>query len=188
MKKPRDRPKPAAAPDMPDFRTECDHLAPLETFDPAAFRGNDDVPQAVCNFVLALALIYNDCKDAIYAHVVLAGLKPADRRRTRVSGAVAGAQLHAFRAVAGLLHELFDLIRENDDVLSHPFFTSVIQHLHPVSREAWSSLVKVAQGATPTDPLGKKLLLLRNKVFFHYDAKALSTGYAEQLRRAAYGG
>jgi hypothetical protein len=171
----------AGAPDMPDFRTECGHLAPLETFDPAAFRGGDDVPQAVCNFVLALALIYNDCKDAIYAHVVLAGLKPAGPRRTRLLGAVAGAQLHAFRAIAGLLHELFELIRANDDVLRHPFFVSLVQRLHPVSREAWASLVNVAQGATPTDPLGKKLLRLRNKVFFHYDAKALATGYVEHF-------
>jgi hypothetical protein len=174
-------PPPAVAPEMPDFRQECEYLAPLETFDPAAFRGGDDAPQPVCNFVLALALIYNDCKDAIYAHVVLAGLKPAGRQRTRVLGAVAGAQLHAFRAVAGLLHELFDLLRDNDDVLRHPFFTSLVQHLHPVSREAWSLLVNVARGATPTDPLGKKLLLLRNKVFFHYDAKALSTGYVEHF-------
>jgi hypothetical protein len=168
---------------MPGFREECELLAPLETFDPEAFRGNDEVPQALCNLVLALALIYNDCKDAIYAHVVLAGIKPEGSQRTRILGAVAGAQLHAFRAVAALLHELFELIRANDNenALRHPFFVSLVQHLHPVSRERWLALVSVARDAAPTDKLGKRLLLLRNKVLFHYDAKAIFTGYTQHF-------
>jgi hypothetical protein len=52
---------------MPGFREECAMLAQLESFDPEAFQGNAEVPQALCNFVLAIALIYNDCKDALYA-------------------------------------------------------------------------------------------------------------------------
>jgi hypothetical protein len=165
------------------FRDECELLAALETFDPEAFRGDDKVPQAVCNFVLALALIYNDCKDAIYAHVALAESKPdgPPLQRTKVWGAIAGAQSHAFRAVAGLLHELFNLIRANDDVLRHDFFVSLLRQVHPKSREAWAALVDVAHGATPTDTLGKHLLLIRNKVFFHYDPKAIFAGYTEHF-------
>lgn len=169
-------------PTMPDFRAECEMLAALETFDPEAFRGDDKVPQAVCNFVLALALIFNDCRDAIYAYVALGGSKPeGPMQRTRVWGAIAGAQLHAFRAVAGLLHELFELIRANDEVLHHDFFVSLLQQVHPKSREAWQALVDVARGATPAHKLGKRLLLIRNKVFFHYDPKAIFAGYTEHF-------
>jgi hypothetical protein len=36
-------------------------LAAPETFEPEAFRGNEKVPQAVCNFVLVLARCPNPC-------------------------------------------------------------------------------------------------------------------------------
>jgi len=174
----RRRPRVAEAPQMSGFREECAMLAPLESVDPEVFRGNAEIPQALCNFVLALALIYNDCKDALYAHVALAALKPAGPpQKTRAWGAIAGVQLHAFRAVAALLHELFELIRSNQDLLRHDFFASVLQRLPPVSREAWLALVSAACDATPPDHLGKRLLRLRNKVFFHYDPKAISQGY-----------
>src|SRR5258705_1291558 len=100
-----------AAPTTYGFNQECEMLAALETFDPEAFRGNEKVPQTVCNFVLALALIYNDCKDAIYAHVAVAACKPdGPPQKTKVWGAMSGAQFHAFRGLAGLMHELFGLI------------------------------------------------------------------------------
>jgi hypothetical protein len=68
------------------------------------FRGNAEVPQELCNFVLALALIYNDCKDAIYAHLALHTLKPVGTpQKTRIWGAINGAQLQVFRLVAALL-------------------------------------------------------------------------------------
>jgi hypothetical protein len=167
-----------AAPKMAGFREECGMLAAVETFDPEAFRGNDEVPQAVCNFVLALALIYNDCKDAIYAYLAVAAFKPdGPPQKTKIWGSIAGVQLHTCRGIAGLLHELFELRRANDDVLRDVFFSLLAQHLHPRSREAWRSLVNVARDASPTDKLGKQLLLLRNKVFFHHDPKAIFAGY-----------
>lgn len=173
----------AASPEMPGFLEECEKLAALETFDPEAFRGKDDVPQAVCNFVLALALIYNDCKNAIYAHVAIALSKPAgEPQRNKVWGSIGGVQFHAFRAVAGILHELFNLIRDNEDVLHDAFFDALVnKYLHPKSRTAWLALVEVAFDATPTDKLGKQLLLLRNKVFFHYDSKAIFAGYTQHF-------
>lgn len=113
-------------PKMLGFREECEMLAALETFDPEAFRGDDRVPQAVCSFVLALALIHNDCKDAICAHVALAASQPdGPPKKTKVWGQ---SLVHAFRGV-GLVHELFELIRANGDVLRHDFFVSLVQHL-----------------------------------------------------------
>src|SRR2546425_8660552 len=64
------------------FQEECESLAPLETFDPGAFIADERSPQDLCNFVLAVAAIYNDCKDAIYAHVLLQGSKPEGAFRT----------------------------------------------------------------------------------------------------------
>jgi hypothetical protein len=166
------------AAEMPSFREECEQLAQLESFGPEAFRGTADVSQDLCNFVLALALVYNDCKDAIYANTVLAGSTPAGPpARTRAWGATAGAQFHTFRAIAGLLHELLRLIDDSKALLNDQFFVSVVKGLPAPSREAWQALGDVAGGIAPTNQLGKKLLLLRNKVFFHYDPKAIFAGY-----------
>lgn len=157
-------------------------LAPLESFPPEAFRGDDNVPQDLCNFVLALALIYNDCKDALYTHVAIADCRPEGlSRKTRVWGGLSGAQLNSFRATVGLLHELLRLVREDGDILEHAFFLSVVRRLPRSSRDAWHTLVDVARGAMPKDKLGKQLLLIRNKVFFHYDVKAIFTGYRQHF-------
>ena len=38
-------------------------IAPLLTFSPEVFIGDDKVPQPVCDFVWTLALVYNDLRD-----------------------------------------------------------------------------------------------------------------------------
>lgn len=163
---------------MRSFQDECSELAPLDTFDPAAFLGNAAVPQELCNFVLSLALIYNDCKDVIYSRILLGESRPGHPpRRDRSWGAWTGVEFHIFRLLVGLTHELFDLIRDSRDVIQHPFLESVTKQLSPPAREAWNAVVSVASGATPADPLGKSLLLLRNKVSSHYDPKAIIAGY-----------
>lgn len=166
------------------FREECEFLAPLETFDPAAFVGDANVPQEVCNFVLALSLIYNDCKNAVYAHVALSGLKPgATPAKTRLWGTISGVQWHAFRAVVAVINELFKLISEKQKqgLLEHHFFKSIVRGLSPPSREAWLAVVAVACDKRPTNELSKKLLRVRHKVIFHYDPDEIYKGYAHHF-------
>ena len=163
---------------MKSFPEESAELATLETFDPAAFEGSERAPQDLCNFVLALALIYNDCKDVIYARLLLGESRPPHPpRKDRPWGAWMGVDFHIFRALAGVMHELFNLVRNNGAAISHPFMQSVIQQLPRPAREGWDAVTAVALGATPADPLGKRLLLLRNKVASHYDPNAIFVGY-----------
>lgn len=167
---------------MKTFREECSELAPLETFDPVAFRANAEVPQGLCNFVLTLALIYNDCKDLMYSYTVLVESQPdGPFRRTRQWGAWNGVKFHIIRMLVSLLHELFNLICDNQALLQHPFLVSVLKQLPKDARDAWKAVVAVASGATPTDPLGKTLLLIRNKVVFHYDPRAILKGYSHHF-------
>lgn len=163
---------------MKTFLDECSELAPLETFDPAAFQCDARAPQELCNLVLSLALIYNDCKDVIYSHVLLGESRPQNPvRKNRPWGAWMGLDFHIFRLLVGLLHELFDLIRDSQDFIEHPFLESVLKQLPRPAREAWNAVVTVASGATPADPLGKSLLLIRHKVSSHYDPRAIVAGY-----------
>jgi len=151
------------------WQEECALLARLETFDPAAFRESDDVPQAVCNFVLALAVIYNDFKDAIYAHVVLGSAKPdGSIRRTRAWGANVGAQGHVQRAILGMIHELLRLIEKSQAQIEHPTFASVVQRLNSPALTAWQALAAAGTGRE-SDALSKRLVRFRNSVAFHYE-------------------
>ena len=168
---------------MKTFQEECSELAQLETFDPLAFQADEKVPQNLCNFILTLALIYNDCKNLIYAYMVTAQSRPEGRFvRNRLWGAFSGVQFHTFRTVIGLLHELFNLIRRNKSLLQQPFFKSVVRQIDPSARKAWGTVVAVALGNTPSDTLGKSLLLVRNKMSFHYDGKAIFIGYVEGVK------
>jgi hypothetical protein len=97
--------------------------------------------------------------------------------RNRLWGALSGVQFHIFRTIISLLHELIDLIRKNQSLLHQPFFESVVHQIDPSARKAWKTIVAVAVGNTPSDALGKSLLLIRNKVSFHYDGKAIFRGY-----------
>lgn len=163
---------------MKTFQEECSELAQLETFDPLAFQANDKVPQDLCNFILALALIYNDFKDLIYGYMLTEQSRPKGRfKRTRLWGAFSGVQFHIFRSAVALLHELFNLISKNKSVLLQPFFTSILGQIAPSARKSWETVVTVALGNTPSNTLGKSLLRVRNKISFHYDGKAIFVGY-----------
>lgn len=168
---------------MNSFQKECLQLAKLQTFNPDAFQEDDKVAQDICNFVLSLALIYNDFRDLTYAQVLLEQSKPSsDPSKSRFWGAFAGVENHLRRLTVGLLHELFNLIQNNEKVLKLEFMKKLVSNMRPNAREAWNIVVKVAMGSTPKDDVGKSLLLVRNKVAFHYDPKEIWRGYRQHFR------
>lgn len=163
---------------MKTFQEECSELAKLETFDPLAFQADETVSKELCNFILALALIFNDCKNLIYVYLVIADSRPEGKfERNRLWGAFSGVQFHIFRDLVGLLHELFKLIRDNESLLQQSFFKSVIRQIDKPAKEAWYTVAAVALGNKPSDGLGKRLSLVRNNISFHYGGKAIFRGY-----------
>ena len=163
-------------------------LAPLESFDPAAFRGDETASQDVCNFVLALALVYNDLKDLISAHVMLLSQKPGGSFRiSRLWGDCTGIELHLMRLMVGLLHEIIELVKGSDKVLQDPFFQSIINLLRKEERNIWHSLVKVAQEKQTAVPEGRFAFFVRNKMVFHYDPKAIYWGYNTFFNSGTHG-
>lgn len=91
---------------------------------------------------------------------------------------------HIIRALVGVMHGLFDLIHNNRNVMQHPFLASVIKQLPRSRREAWNAVITVASGASPTNPLGKSLALIRHKVLAHYDPKTILVGYKHHFLSA----
>lgn len=167
---------------MKSFQEECATLESLQTFDPAAFAGDEKVPQSLCNLVLALALIYNDCKNTAYAALLLKDCKPAGKPEINaVWGTWAGTEWHLFRLMISAVHELFILIQDHQEVLNHEFLVKAVKQLHPASRKSWESLTAASSGATPKDDFGRMLLRIRNQMVFHYDPKGIFGGFKRQF-------
>lgn len=170
---------------MTNFIQETEKLASLQTFDQSAFVGDESVPQNICNLVLALALIYNDCKDGIFSNMILTELKPTGHFEvSRHWGAYNGVKLHYIRLHVALIHELLELIESNERTIEHPFFISVIQQLSKKDRECWEALTSAALHKKTQNPLNKFLLMIRNKVSFHYDPKELYKGFRYHFFRS----
>ena len=111
---------------MKAFEDDFQKLSPIRTFDPAVFEGDDETPQSVCDFVLALCLIHNDCKDAIYAYDVLQREEPHIFFTPReVSGTHLAMESHVVRTHLGLIHELLELIKRHTYDLETPTFRAV---------------------------------------------------------------
>jgi hypothetical protein len=164
---------------MRSYAQHVSELAPLETFDPAAFQADGAWPQQVCDFMLSLALAFNDVHDLLIAHDFLNGVWPADEKtHTTELGEFMGFTQHMFRLHLGTMHEILELIEHNKPVLNDPAFNSVVNKMRAQPQTAWRTLAATATGAsTAQSDLSRFLMLARNKVAFHYDRKEISKGY-----------
>lgn len=160
------------------YERELAELAELETFDPNAFRADEKVPADVCDVVLSLALLYNDYKDIVLAQILLDQAKPRNLPpKSRIVGAHAGIDLHLLRLHVAQVHALLEFVRENRGEFDHPFFQQLVRQLPRGSREAWDTVIQVAEGADPKSELGRSLMMIRHKVTSHYDHRMLRRGY-----------
>lgn len=171
---------------MDALTAESQRLAPLETFDPKAFIGDHGCPQSVCDFVLALALVYNDLKDLDMALRMLEPHCPKDPLTpTPVLGQFSGVCVHIRRVEVGTIKELLNLITDNKDIIASKEFAEFSKKLSKRARDAWKSVLDVALQRPTADSLGKLLLFVRNKVAFHYDRKEVARGYADAFVKDA---
>jgi hypothetical protein len=165
--------------DMAEEIGELHDLAALESFDPAAFRSDEGVPEHVCNFVLTLALVFNDLRDLLFVHNLLISKEPSGEFRiSRRWGAYIGAWYHSQRLLVALFHEILNLLHDNKKALDHPFFKAVLKQVPREGREYWHALVQASEGKQADNPVGKFAVLIRNKLVFHYDAKEIFSGYS----------
>jgi hypothetical protein len=153
-------------------------LSPYLEFDPNAFIGNEDIPQQLCNFVLALSLAYNDYKYYNLSYDMLLKSGPENlKERTTVCGEYAGIKFHLIRLHIAFAHELLKLVEVNKDILQHPFFKETIRILSRKARESWGVIIEAALPEKVSEKTSNLLARIRNKMVFHYDAKELFAGY-----------
>lgn len=163
---------------MGSFIDDCEEHAGLETIDPMVFMAGGEISGDACAFVLALAAIFNDAKDIGYGLTCIQEAPPSGRPcRTRAWGQYSGLELHLYRQLFGLLHELLVLLHKNETVLQEPAMKSVVRKMSPKGRLAWDRLVGASHGKKPDDPLTRSIMLARHQVAFHYDAAQIARGY-----------
>lgn len=153
-------------------------ITSLEMFDESAFLGDDKVPQDVCNFVLALACIYNDYKDTLLSLSYLEKVKPlGEFEETAEWGEFNGLKFHIIRIQVALIHELLKFLSENKSVVEDQFIADVVMQMDKKGKQSWHTLVNISQGNDDPHRIAKTLMMIRNKISFHYDPKEISKGY-----------
>ncbi|MDP6777368.1 MAG: hypothetical protein QGI83_11455 [Candidatus Latescibacteria bacterium] len=166
---------------MTPFEDDFQKLSRLQTFDPAVFEGDDETPQSVCDFVLALCLVHNDCKDALYAYELLQKEEPHVFWTPRqVSGTYTAMETYVIRIQLALIHELLELIKRHTYDLETPTFKAVRRQMPRRAGDTWDALVAVALGKPTRSRLGKYLAGFRSKVSFRYDERGIRRGYRER--------
>ena len=160
------------------FQSLANKLVPFETFDRTAFVEDSEVSQRVCDFVLSLALAYNDFRDVITTRDLLIDIS-VDRQAppSPLLALRNGIDNTIVRIQIGFMHELFKLINANSDAIAEPAFARVLRQMSKEGKKSWRALHDVATERPSNDPLANALLLIRNKVAFHYDSQQLGSGY-----------
>jgi len=153
-------------------------LANLEYFDPQAFQPDNNVSKEVCGFILSLALIYNDIKNiSLFFELTSKSVPQGKFEERKEWGEYNGILNFLDRLIIGLLHELFRLIRENKGVIEDIYFKQIIRLIRKDAKISWQALVDTSFEKYSDNKLAKDLMVIRNKVSFHYDPKAIKQGY-----------
>ncbi|MBI2069431.1 MAG: hypothetical protein HYT79_02435 [Elusimicrobia bacterium] len=156
----------------------------LETFDPNAFVGNDKDEQKTCNFVLMLALFFNDLKNLVWAFRQLKNTLPKNADSPSVyNGHHGGFEVHIQRLFWACVFELTDSIKNNENAIKHSLFVKTIHSLPQERQRLWDELYQFSVGSKInkfSNKLLEELAQHRNNIAFHYSQnKVIANGYKD---------
>jgi len=166
------------------------HLNGLETFDKNVFIEDNLYKQDICNFILALSLIWNDIKNLSLFYEQIKSIEPKgitiktpdDMPIIPFFGEISGFKVHIEKLLIAVIHELFNLIRNSKDIIESTCFQYICKQLHKNCRGSWQTILKYTfGGADKKTPLGKALLMVRHKIANHYDKDELFKGYKRKF-------
>lgn len=160
------------------FSNHYSNLADLEYFDPQAFQPDSNVSKELCGFILSLAFIYNDMKNiSLFFELTSKSAPEGEFEERKDWGEFNGILNFLDRLIIGLLHELFRLIRDNKKVIDDIYFKQIIKSIRKDVKTSWQALVDTSFDRYSSNQLAKELMIIRNKVSFHYDPKVIKQGY-----------
>lgn len=166
------------------FKEAFDSLNKIEGFDRNAFIAENKDEQAVCSFILSLALIYNDIKNIHLFISVLGASKPeGEMKISKDWGEYNGINFFLHKILISILHETMDVIKnkKNRRVLQHELFEKTIKQISKKSKTSWNLLVEASKNNNSMSKSQNPYLMIRNKIGFHYDNKKIYSGYKKNF-------
>jgi hypothetical protein len=164
---------------MRDIAERAKSLGPLLAVNSVALRGDREVPQELCNAILALALAFNDFRDLlIWSDDILKEAPDTARRLNRFFGEHGGVMTHLFRLLLASLYQLGEVIRANGKHFHNRFFQErVLGQLDKSVQGKWMELSDLAHGKAPQRPIGDLMEFVRHTAVYHYDSAELWNGF-----------
>ena len=132
---------------------------------------------------LALALVFNDLKGMSWFHLQLAQRPAEDAEAiSGYNGQRTGMLIQSIRMIAGIIHELLELLRKFEDTLKDSEVRRVLGTVDVVARKQWRELVALANGKEgKSSELAKALMRVRHVTFHYYNPAALAVGYEDHF-------
>lgn len=178
----------SVGPTVGRYEELIEQLAHPITFSADVFVGDGRVPQDVCDFILTLALVFNDFKDIMFASQLMQDVNPGDGPPTAARGQYGGLHVHRMRLLAGILNELAKVVEKRKNVVASPVFAAVLKKVPSSARAMWDNVVAASLATGPTgDRFGRLVYFARHKVTFHYDTKEIAKGYRLRFLEGALG-
>jgi hypothetical protein len=165
------------------YESVVEGMEPLSTFPVETFLADDETPQCVCEFMLALALVYNDLRDLWIMRMLVFEGKVSPEPPTPALGEYAGRLIREIRLAAGMLEELFDLIRKNPDAVEHTAFKRFAMKMTKEARADWLTIVSAAkQKKTPRrESLALSIARIRNDIGYHYQPAFIGEAFRRRF-------
>lgn len=137
-------------------------------------------PDPLGEWFLSLAVVFNDLKGLMWVREILQDGRPKDGEVSAYSAQWRGITLQITKLACGLVHELFELIKDHTHDLDSDEMKRVLKIVPKSTMKKWDSLIALARdaGSAPRTPLTRALLKIRHNVSFHYhQPKVLVAGY-----------
>lgn len=169
---------------LQSFREAFSRLTNLKEFSVEAFIATEKTEQQICDFILTLALIYNDIKNIDLCASLLGASKPEGEFTPCPAWGEYSALAFFFnRLRISIINELMNLIKNYGTLIEEPLFERTIKQISTKSRESWQLIVDATISNGEMSPIRNPYFMIRNKTIFHYDIKQISAGYRDFFRK-----
>ena len=122
---------------------------------------------------LMLAIIHNDLKGILLFGDMIKEFyrKPPNNEISAHAGEHGGLYLQRYKLAASVIHEFFDFLKKNEEVVRSPEFSKILNRCSSTTVQMWRDLESLAfvEKVRNKSPFAYSLFLIRNKIGFHYD-------------------
>jgi hypothetical protein len=169
-------------------------LAPLETFNAELLLPNCSYPRKLCEFIIALSLVWNDMKSI---HLYLAHMQNISKEFLEKHGALnkfSGESLGILNFIQkiniGIIWELKILIKDSEKVINSNAFKKICENIGENGKndkeyyqENWNTLVNCAlERYDEGNPLADALKKIRNKITNHYNKREIFSAFKKRFK------